>query len=136
MDILNNSLFQKCEISDSRFDIMIENAVKTTSELKRTEPSLFDKFRNNISYKLAFALILIAFSIIFTFLQNEKPPKIAHVNRNLDWEGTEINNQLKNIDLRIKYLNNDPRGKWNKQIYDISKRIWKMEYSNLNHKID
>ncbi len=124
-----NTLLETCreeldeDILDSKFDMMISNAIKPRRKFSLKQIWLKNK---EFSIKTKFAVIsgLAVVAIVVSLITPRQNPVKTVSSELLDWEGTKIDSQIDNVKERIEIINND---EWSNQLKIIDERLQLLE---------
>ena len=123
------SLLETCkdelaeDILDSKFDMMINMAVKPKSKLTLKQMLYYKK---EYSIKTKFAVIsgLAVVAIVVSLITPRQNPVKTVSSELLDWEGTKIDSQIESLQDKIEVINND---EWSNQLKIIDERLQLLE---------
>ena len=121
------------ELSDKRFQEMIEKATSKTNFLEKLK-SIFRIDGNNFVPKLAFGMVLLIASISVLIISNNPNPINKLTDVALNWDEDSIDKRFANISSNISYLENDDLRRY--YIYSRSKNEWDQEVLSITKKLD
>ncbi|OGV27251.1 MAG: hypothetical protein A3J84_09235 [Ignavibacteria bacterium RIFOXYA2_FULL_37_17] len=114
------------DILDSKYDKMIENAVRqkkfSLSQLLFPAGSFREKYSVSLKIAVVGMLAIIAFVVSLT---TQRPNTVKTISRELlDWEGKKVNSQINEIKNTINLIHED---NWDKQMIMLNQRIKLLE---------
>lgn len=108
-DVANIYNKQNVELSDDKFDLMIDNAIKRKSMSSRFANFISNLFSTNMEFafgKIAFTTVLIIGAIVVTII-SDKPSPVIKVTENisseiLDWDADFVDSQINKVGNLLK----------------------------------
>lgn len=114
-------------LSEDKFEKMVEAATKKKKWSLPVFNSTFNNSNLVFGFKVAIVSVLIVSSIVISIF-SEKPNPVKTVSdKILDWNGTEIKEQLNEIETRIDFIKAENMDKWNKEINVIDNSLDRLE---------
>lgn len=110
------------ELDNSTFNRMIDNAVKVKRSRIKDIIESIRHYKSGINFygKTAFAGGLVTIIVVITLIMYRPAPVKSIPAELLDWEGTKINSEIKEISNHLdRFVSN----KWDNEVSDISQRL-------------